>query len=248
MSSAPGGGTRVAVVEDHVLFAESLEIALSVRGYDVRRVDLPETSRTVATLLPAILRLRPGIVLLDLDLAEHGRGVQLIEPLADADVAVVIVTGNQDRLEWAECMDLGARKVLPKSTHLNDILATVSRIDHGFPAVSAEERAELAKVRHGHRSPAQETRHRLDLLTHREQEVLGHLMEGHHVEEIAALSVVSVATVRTQVKSILAKLDVGSQLAAVGVAHRIGWRVPQAAPPTRMTELGYAPSHVRDVP
>jgi two-component system nitrate/nitrite response regulator NarL len=235
MSSAPRGA-RVAVVEDHVLFAESLEIALSIRGYDVRRVDLPQTSRTVSTLLPAIVRTRPGIVLLDLDLGEHGRGVQLIDPLSDAGIAVVVVTANQNRVEWAECMRRGARKVLAKNTHLNDILATVRGIDDGLPVVSEEERAELSKLWHTRGGPAQELRARFDLLTHREQEVLGHLMNGHPVEEIATVSVVSAATVRTQVKSILAKLDVGSQLAAVGLAHRAGWRQPQAtlAPPTMM--------------
>jgi two-component system, NarL family, nitrate/nitrite response regulator NarL len=56
--------------------------------------------------------------------------------------------------------------------------------------------------------------------------VLGHLMEGHTVHDIAALSVVSEATVRTQVKSILAKLEVSSQIAAVGMAHHVGWRQP----------------------
>ena len=60
----------------------------------------------------------------------------------------------------------------------------------------------------------------------RESEVLGHLMKGRAVREIAGLSVVSEATVRTQVKSILAKLEVSSQLAAVGLAHEIGWQAP----------------------
>jgi hypothetical protein len=41
--------------------------------------------------------------------------------------------------------------------------------------------------------------------------------------------VVSVATVRTQVKSILAKLEVTSQLAAVGLAHQVDWKAPVAA-------------------
>jgi hypothetical protein len=30
--------------------------------------------------------------------------------------------------------------------------------------------------------------------------------------------------VRTQVKSVLAKLEVSSQIAAVGLAHHLGWR------------------------
>ena len=58
----------------------------------------------------------------------------------------------------------------------------------------------------------------------REREVLAQLMRGTTVRDIARDSVVSEATVRTQVKSILAKLKVASQLAAVGLAHDIGWR------------------------
>ena len=68
-----------------------------------------------------------------------------------------------------------------------------------------------------------ELRARLQQLTSRENEILGLLMEGNTVSEIARLNVVSEATVRTQVRSILTKLEVSSQLAAVGVAHRAGW-------------------------
>ncbi len=52
-------------------------------------------------------------------------------------------------------------------------------------------------------------------LTQREEEVLHRLCEGESVQRIAAESYVSVATVRTQVRAILLKLDVGSQLEAV---------------------------------
>jgi DNA-binding NarL/FixJ family response regulator len=69
-------------------------------------------------------------------------------------------------------------------------------------------------------------RERLDLLTVREAEVLGLLMTGLAVRDIADASVVSEATVRSQVKSILSKLEVSSQLAAVGLAHRVGWTAP----------------------
>lgn len=51
-------------------------------------------------------------------------------------------------------------------------------------------------------------------------------MRGAQVREIARESVVSEATVRTQVKAILAKLELSSQLAAVGAAYRVGWRPP----------------------
>jgi hypothetical protein len=48
------------------------------------------------------------------------------------------------------------------------------------------------------------------------------------VRDIARVGVVSEATVRSQVKMILAKLDLTSQLAAVGAAHMVGWRSPGA--------------------
>ena len=43
------------------------------------------------------------------------------------------------------------------------------------------------------------------------------------------MSVVSEATLRTQVKSILAKLGVSSQLAAVAIAHQAEWQAPAQA-------------------
>ena len=118
--------------------------------------------------------------------------------------------------------------MLAKSQPLRDILATVRRIVAGLPVMDREEREELLAEWAGSASSHQGVRERLDLLTVREREVLGHLMKGRAVREIAGLSVVSEATVRTQVKSILAKLEVSSQLAAVGMAHEIGWRAHQS--------------------
>ena len=56
--------------------------------------------------------------------------------------------------------------------------------------------------------------------------MLGLLMQGHTVRDVARHSNTAETTVRTQVKSILAKIEVSSQLAAVGLAYQIGWRAP----------------------
>jgi two-component system, NarL family, nitrate/nitrite response regulator NarL len=63
-------------------------------------------------------------------------------------------------------------------------------------------------------------------LTPRESQVLAYLMQGRTVREIAAAATLSESTVRGHVKLILAKLGVSSQLAAVGLAHRVGWHGP----------------------
>jgi DNA-binding NarL/FixJ family response regulator len=60
-------------------------------------------------------------------------------------------------------------------------------------------------------------------LTDREEVVLAELLEGHCAEEIAKAAFVSISTIRSQIKSILQKLGVNSQLAAVALARRAGW-------------------------
>ncbi len=221
-------GTRVGLVEDHGLFAEALSIALEMEGHQVRRTPLDDHARGVASALPALLRWQPGIVLLDLDLGVYGNGMTLVEPLSRAGVGVIVVTGNRERSRWGEALGRGARLVLPKNSELNDILAAIRRVHEGLPVISAAERNELVELWRGEHRAEQEARERLDRLTRRESEVLGHLHLGRQVREIARLSFVSEATVRTQVKSILTKLEVSSQIAAVGVAHQARWQPPES--------------------
>lgn len=218
---------RVLLVEDHTLFAESLDLALTMEGYDVRRFPVPGHAVATAPLISAAVRLRPRIVLLDLDLGAFGDGVNLINPLARSGANVVIVTASNDRARWGECVRHGARKVISKTQPLNEILSVVRRIHHGQPVMDHAEREGLLRLWHEERSKQQAVRERLAALTPREREVLGRLMDGHQVREIARSRYVSEATVRTQVKSILAKLEVTSQLAAVGMARSVGWQPPR---------------------
>ena len=216
---------RVVIIDDHVLFAESLELALSLEGYDVRRLELPEEGGSMATLRSMALRSNPRTVILDLDLGRFGDGVTLIPPLARAHVNVVVVTASQETGRWGECMRLGARKVLSKSGALQQALSTVRRLHQGLPVVTREELEFLLNAWANQSRVDDDIRRRLERLTPRERQVLGALIEGRTVRAISQDSVVSEATVRTQVKSILNKLEVSSQLAAVGMANQIGWRL-----------------------
>lgn len=216
---------RVLIIDDHLLFAESLELALSLEGYAVRRLELPEEGGSMATLRSLALRANPRTVILDLDLGRFGDGAGLIPPLARTHVNVVVVTGSQDIGRWGECMRLGARKVLTKSGALQHALATVRRLHQGLPVVTREELEDLLDAWSRQSRVDDDIRRRLERLTPRERQVLGGLIAGRTVRSISQDSVVSEATVRTQVKSILSKLEVSSQLAAVGMANQIGWRL-----------------------
>jgi DNA-binding NarL/FixJ family response regulator len=222
-ATAPRRDFRIVVVDDHALFSDALELTLGIEGYDVRSVPLPETGLPMPELLARILGQAPRLVLLDLDLGPSGDGVELVTPLAAAGVDVVVLTAAVDRGRWGEAIRSGARKVLSKGAPLGESLGVVRRLYQGLAVTTAHEREQLIRHHQEARARQQERRRRLGLLTARESQVLGRLMEGLTVREIAAASTVSEATVRTQVKAVLAKLEVCSQVAAVGLARQAGW-------------------------
>jgi DNA-binding NarL/FixJ family response regulator len=221
--------TTVALVEDHVLFAQAMDVTLAREGYDVRRIPVKERAMS-GQLLASVVRMNPGIALLDLDLGSGGDGTRLVRPLTQSGISVVVVTGTTDRARWGECLRDGARAVLSKSTPLEEILSAIRLVADGRHVHTSEERQSLITHFFTEREAVTTIRRKLDLLTSREIEVLAHLMDGMPVRDIARISFVSEATVRTQVKSILAKLEVTSQLAAVGAAHKAGWLPPMRRP------------------
>ncbi len=60
-------------------------------------------------------------------------------------------------------------------------------------------------------------------LSRREQNVLIKLMRGATAQQICDEDYVSLATVRTQIRAIISKLGVTSQVGAVVLAYQSGW-------------------------
>ena len=75
-----------------------------------------------------------------------------------------------------------------------------------------------------------------DRLSARERQVLSALMRGETARDISRQSFVSLPTVRSQIRSILIKLGVSSQLAAVVLAYRSGWNGERGAGPANEPE------------
>jgi two-component system, NarL family, nitrate/nitrite response regulator NarL len=217
---------RVTVVDDHSLFAESLAIALRAREVDACTVVPDPSSTTFAQLGRAIVKTQPHLVLLDLDLGIPGDGMRLLSSLSGGGISVVVVTGSADRARQGEALANGALAVIEKCKRFADILEAVERVRNRLPVMTRSEREELLGVYRSATESTHEFRRRFAAMTRREAEVLGQLMSGKQVSEIARLRFVSESTVRTQVKSILAKLGVNSQLTAVGLAHQLGWQPP----------------------
>ncbi|MGA8847741.1 MAG: response regulator transcription factor [Nocardioides sp.] len=231
------GLTRVTLVENHVLFAEALDIALTLEGYAVSRVTIDAQALRTDPLVRTIVDTRPNVVLLDLNLGPSTNGVSVIRPLTQIGIPAVVITSSQDPARWGECLDNGASTVICKSKPLSAILSVITLINEEHWHLPDEERERLIAVFHEDKGQVQDCRARLATLTPREREILDELLRGRQVRQIAQDFVVSEATVRAQVKSILAKMSVSSQLAAVGLALRGHWPQPARREPDSLSLL-----------
>lgn len=213
-------GRRIIVVDDHPLLAAGLGRELERAG---ALVELLEPHGGPQALVSTIGEARPDCAVLDLGLPFAGGGAALIGPLAAESVPVVVLTGETSRELLTRSAGEGARAVLSKSEPLPDIVETILRVADG-ETVQTSRRAELSAERQQLLAAEHERRAPFDELTPREQQILAGLMTGCSPAVLAEQNYVSVATVRTQVKSLLRKLGVGSQLEAVALANRRGWR------------------------
>jgi DNA-binding NarL/FixJ family response regulator len=153
-------------------------------------------------------------MLSDLDRLERIRAARaLLEALA---VPWLVMAGAPRGPEWGALYERGAKLVVPTTTSLDALGGLLDDLAAGrHPDRPPRHRRELIRA---WRSTARELdviATRLDSLTAREAQVLRLLYAGVTVGEIAERAEVSVATVRSQVKAILRKLHVNSQLAAV---------------------------------
>ena len=183
------------------------------QSVDPRDVTGPE-------LFAACLRYGPEVVLLDLDLGPRFEGADLITPLTAAGVSVVVVTGSPDHAEWGDCLHRGAAAVVSKNAPLDEIREVVRLLARGLPGMPPARRQQLLDRWRATADRTDGDAERLGRLTPRERAVLDELADGRRIQEIAVADHVSEATVRTQVKAILTKLEVNSQLAAVSLLHQ----------------------------
>jgi DNA-binding NarL/FixJ family response regulator len=209
----------VLVVEDHALLAQSLVIALNAEGCRARVAALISP----AMLLQQVRRDRPAVILLDLDLGALGDGVDLVQPLTELGARVLVVSGTTDRLRVAETIERGAVGFLSKTVPFEQLLSTVLDVVAQRTVLSTAGRYELMAELRSARAARSQALAPFETLTPRERAVLSALAQGQRAETIAAAAVVSSATVRSQIRSVLAKLGVNSQLEAVALAWAVGW-------------------------
>lgn len=224
MASTPH--QRVAVTSDQSLVAEAISAALQSRGVDVLMVRWPATAlpdERVRAALAAPMSSPPDVALLLSDLDHPARVAGAVHLMRRLPVPWVVLAGVPRGPVWGELLEVGAAVVAPISTTLDEVATTLTAVAEGRETMGPGEREELTSAWHALKAEQEDLAARVASMTPRETEVLRLLYAGTPVRMIALQLKVSEATVRSQVKRVLRKLDVRSQLAAVaafeGVQH-----------------------------
>jgi len=211
------------VVDDHVLLAQSLGVALSGEGVQVVRPD----DLQLSSVLDAARRLRPSVVLLDLHLDDDVLSLPVIPGLAELGATVVVVTAERDPACLGECIEAGAAGVIVKTASFEELADAVRAAVAGEQVMAPGAREELLAALRRRRQDERGRLAAFERLTRREREVLHALMQGWTADVMAEQWFVSMATVRSQIRAVLQKLVVHSQLAAVAAAREAGWQLEQ---------------------
>jgi two-component system, NarL family, response regulator LiaR len=211
-------GYPVLVIDDHELFSTSLTMALRSEGFDAHALPVACTHDFIGRKADG----PTGLIVLDLDLGRdtEGRyvnGAEFVSGLRALGWKVLVVSGSVDQPGVAAAIASGSIGSVPKSRSFDLLLGTVRKAASGDPVMTDAERQGWLERHRRYLAQERELARRLSRLSPREREVLELLTEGMRAAAIAEHFVVSMPTVRTQIRSILAKLEVSSQLEAVAL-------------------------------
>jgi two-component system, NarL family, nitrate/nitrite response regulator NarL len=211
---------RALIVDDQHMVAEALMLSLQQHGFT--HVALARTP-TYDGVLAAARDFAPDVALVDSQMAGNPTSLALIQVLNEMGIAVVMLIGGGDSERSALCLEAGAIGIFDKSRPLEELMVLLTDAAMGRTLLQPASRDALLEVVRSQREEAERRLAPFQALTSREQAVLAAMMDGKSAKVIAKEHNVSLATIRTQIRSILQKLGVSSQLAAVALAIRAGW-------------------------
>ena len=185
--------TRVFVVDDDEAIRDSLQVLLSLAGFDVQCFD------SASAFLEGARADQTGCLLVDVRMPEMS-GLELQERIADSNprIAVVMMTGHADVPMAVQAMKAGAVDFIEKPFEEDALLTAVRRaIDQATAQgrQAAERDSEAAKI---------------SSLSARERQVLSGLVAGHPNKVIAYRLQISPRTVEIYRARLMDKMQARS--------------------------------------
>jgi len=191
---------KVLIADDHSVVREGLS-ALIGRNPGMDVVAEAANGREAVRLYAET---SPDVVLLDLRMPVMS-GLEALREIIHShpSARIIILTTFDGDDDIYRAMHAGAKAYLLKDTPRDRIIAAVTAVYHGRPAMSTDVAEKLA------------FRLTMEELTGRERAVLDLVADGKRNADIATLLSVSEGTVKTHVNNILGKLGVRSRTEAV---------------------------------
>ncbi|MBC6971265.1 response regulator transcription factor [Bacillus sp. Xin] len=198
---------NILLIDDHALFAKSLEMALE----DYPDINQFRSLQNVENVITIINEFKPDITLLDINLSnissEDGLGVAKIILDSKCNTKIVILTGYDLPVYQYEAQKLGVSGFINKNVLPEALLQILNKINKGacyFP-ISTEN---------------------IEELTNSEKQILQLLCDGYKRKEIASMLYASDRTISNHIQRIFNKLDVSSALEAVTKGIKLGYIQP----------------------
>jgi DNA-binding NarL/FixJ family response regulator len=200
--------TRCLVVDDHRVVREGLDLLFG----DLDDLELVGQAVTGEEALDAVARLQPQVVLMDVRLPGID-GVSAVKRIHQAapSVQFVIFSAYGDKRLLSDAIAAGARGYVMKGSPPDDLLRAIRTVAGGRAFVDPSLSPALVLTQGG---PAEQP------LSEREREILQLLAEGFHTEEVARRIGLSVETVKSDTKRVIAKLHADTRTHAVAIALR----------------------------
>lgn len=205
---------RIAIADDHALFAEGVRDALHTQPDLMVTIVAPSGD----ALREALAASSIDVALLDFEMP--GGGLELIRAVSTA-CRVIIVTMYPEGA--ADGIEAGAAGILTKSTPLLTLAAAIRAVNAGVELPTGDDQAGvLARYSKPVLDPGAES------LTDREIELLQVLARGiSSTEELAETLFISQKTVKNHLASIFSKLAVSDRTQAAIEAIRLGIASPR---------------------
>jgi DNA-binding NarL/FixJ family response regulator len=215
----------ILIADDHELVRQGVRHTLeAVEGWTV--VAEAANGREAVEL---VLRLQPGIVVLDLSMPEMN-GLEAIRRIVkiSPQTLILVLSIHDSEVLIHEVLAAGAKGYLLKSDAARDLVAAVQALTEGRPYFTAKVSQALLDNFLG-QSNAPNRFEEGPRLTPRENEIVRLVADSKTNKEIAALLNISVRTVETHRSNIMEKLGIHSASDLILYAIRTGLK--EALPP-----------------
>ncbi len=211
---------RVAVISDEPLVAQCVAAALTHRGFQPALLDWAvdrDGGEAPTSAAPGSVDVGLLICALD-DLPTMHQARQQLDRLPAASL---VITPAPSGPAWGAMLASGAAAVAGTTASLDETERMLRDIAQSRLHASPVERRLLTEEWHRYEDRLRDLAQRVGALSEREHQILGQLYAGAGVRDIGGRFGVSTATVRSQVRSILRKLRVNSQLGAVALLSEL---------------------------